>query len=153
MSADKVWQDVDIRCPFYRSRKTDNNGCVIRCEGITPDGSLNLRFRRKDEAERHLADYCEGSYIRCEIHEALQRVHSGAGGTAVTRLIPDPDSHFRLRSCGCGGTAEYVGYDTDEWAVRCRACGHEGVRGRLRHDVQIHWNGGGRFEQRPAGRR
>ena len=153
MSADKSWKDVDIKCPFFRGRRSDPAGCVIRCDGLTEDGSLSLRFRRRGEIEHHLAAYCEDNYIRCEIHEALQRVHGGVGGTIVTRIIPETDSHFRLCECGCGGQAEYVGYSTDEWAVRCTACGHEGVRGKLRHDVQIHWNGGGRLEQRPAGRR
>lgn len=146
MGARKCWQDVDVRCPFFRGRYADPAGCVIQCEGITEAGTLSLRFRRRREVEQHLASYCEGSYIRCEVYEMLQRVHNRPGGAVVTRITPDDDSHFRLCRCGCGGEAEYVGYDTDEWAVRCRACGHEGVRGRLRHDVQIHWNQGGRHE-------
>lgn len=145
MSADKSWKDVDVKCPFFRGRRSDPAGCVIRCDGLTENGSLSLRFRRKEEAERQLADFCESCYTRCEIHGALQRVHGGRGGNIVTRITPDADSHFLLRPCGCGGQAEYVGYDTDEWAVRCCSCGREGVRGKLRHDVQIHWNGGGRF--------
>ncbi len=139
------WKDTDVRCPFFRQRYAGSGGCRILCDGITEGGCLSHRFRDRAQMELHLSQFCEGSYIRCEIHAMLQRIYDGSGGQIVTEIVPDPDSHFRLCRCGCGGEARYVGYDTDEWAVQCGACGRTGVRGRLRHDVQIHWNSGGRF--------
>ena len=143
MSTD--WRDVDIACPFFRKRLTEPGGCRILCEGITEGGSLSHRVRDKAQMIRHMADFCEDHYIRCEIHAMLERVHGGCGGTIITEIIPDPDSHFRLLSCGCGGVARYVGFDTDLWAVECTRCGRTGVRSEARHDIQIHWNQGGRF--------
>lgn len=140
------WKDVNVRCPFFRQRKAGSDGCRIICDGITEGGSLSHRFRDKEQMDGHLHEFCEGAYIRCEIHNALQRVHGQSGGMIVQEITPDADSQFRLRECGCGAPAKYVGYDTDEWAVRCTVCGREGVRGKLRHDVQIHWNSGGRLE-------
>lgn len=144
MSTD--WRDVDIACPFFRRRLTGSGGCRILCEGITEGGSLSHRFRDKAQLIRHMTDFCEDNYTHCEIHAMLERVHGGQGGTIITEIIPDQDSHFRLLPCGCGGVAQYVGFDTDEWSVKCTRCGRMGVRGRVsRHDVQIHWNQGGRF--------
>lgn len=140
------WKDVDVQCPFFRSVSYTAPKPRIICEGITEGGSLSHCFRDKAQTEKHLADFCEGSYIHCEIHAMLERVHGDQAGMIVTEIRPDPDSQFRLRPCGCGGEARYVGYDTDEWAVQCTVCGRTGVRGKLRHDCQIHWNQGGRFD-------
>lgn len=140
------WADVAVRCPYFRKRMSGDGGCRVLCEGITEGGSLSHRFRDKAQMDRHMAQFCEDNYHRCEIHAMLERVHEDQGGMIVTEIRPDPDSQFRLRSCGCGGEARYIGFDTDEWAVRCTVCGRTGVRGRLRHDCQIHWNRGGRFD-------
>lgn len=139
------WRDVDVTCPYFRQRRCEPRDARILCEGITEGGSLSHRFRNRAQMERYMTDFCEGNHHHCEIHAMLERVHGGQGGTIVTELVPDRDSQFRLLECGCGGEARYVGFDTDEWAVQCRLCERTGVRGRLRHDVQIHWNRGGRF--------
>lgn len=144
MSTD--WGDVSVTCPFFRKRLCEAGGCRILCEGITEGGSLSHRFRDRQQMEQHLVDRCQGNHHRCEIYAMLERVHGGRGGMIIQAILPPPDSHFRLRECACGGAARYVGYDTDEWAVECTACGKTGVRGKLRHDVQVHWNRGGRFD-------
>lgn len=140
------WRDAGVTCPFFRKRLCEAGGCRILCEGITEGGSLSHRFRDKAQMDRYLENFCEGNHHHCEIHAMLERVHGGQGGAIVQVVLPAPDSHFRLRECGCGGAARYVGYDTDEWAVECTVCGKTGVRGRLRHDVQVHWNRGGRLD-------
>lgn len=140
------WRDVRVTCPFFRKRLAGAGGCRILCEGVTEGGGLSHRFRDRGQMDWYLEQFCEGGHHRCEIYAMLERVHGGGGGMVVTEVTPDPDSQFRLRPCGCGGTARYVGYDTDEWAVQCPLCGRTGVRGKLRHDVQIHWNRGGRFD-------
>lgn len=61
-----------------------------------------------------------------------------------TRIMPDTDSHFRLTSCSCGGAAEYLGFDTGLWAVRCTVCGRRGRLHPVRHVAQVRWNGGER---------
>ena len=140
------WADGAVRGPYFRTRRCGDGDCRVLGEGITEGGSLSHRFRDKAQLERHLADYCADNYHRCEIHAMLERVHGGQGGMIVTEIRPNPDSQFRLRPCGCGGDARYIGFDTDEWAVQCTVCGRTGVRGKLRHDVQIHWNRGGRLD-------
>lgn len=62
----------------------------------------------------------------------------------ISRTRPTPDSHFRLSPCGCGGEAEYLQFDTGFWAVACTGCGRRGLLHRVRHTVQIRWNGGER---------
>ena len=140
------WAGVDVTCPYFRKRVCGSGHVRIICEGLTEGGTLSHQFRDGAQLECHMADFCEGNHHRCEIHAMLERVHGGQGGMIVQTILPPPDSHFRLRECGCGGAARYVGYDTDEWAVECTACGKAGVRGKLRHDVQIHWNRGGRLD-------
>jgi len=60
------------------------------------------------------------------------------------RITPDPDSQFRLCRCGCGGESEYIEFDTHLWCVACKACKRRGKLHRIRHRVQISWNGGER---------
>lgn len=54
-------------------------------------------------------------------------------------IKPDPDSHFRLRRCTCGGEPVYAGGDNG-WAVRCPDCGRKSERHLARHDAQVAWN-------------
>lgn len=61
----------------------------------------------------------------------------------IRRIEPDPDSHFVLLHCGCGGEAEYLEFDTGMWAVACRSCGRRGLLEHIRHRAQIAWNRGG----------
>lgn len=61
------------------------------------------------------------------------------------RIAPDADSHFRLCRCGCGGGAEYLELETGLWAVQCRGCGKRGRPDKVRHRVQVNWNGGERL--------
>lgn len=58
----------------------------------------------------------------------------------VRRLKPAFDSHFRLLSCGCGGEAEYLEFDTGFWAVQCKSCGKRGLLRKVRHTAQVKWN-------------
>lgn len=58
----------------------------------------------------------------------------------------DPDSHFRLLSCGCGSDhVAYVRMADGLWRVRCFDCGHtSGPGANSRHGAQAIWNKGGR---------
>lgn len=62
----------------------------------------------------------------------------------IDTKIPDPDSQFRLRPCGC--TSENVGYlqiragGHEPWAIRCFGCGATTEPFQIRHDAQIFWN-------------
>lgn len=60
------------------------------------------------------------------------------------RITPDPDSQYRLCRCGCDGEAEYIEFDTGFWCVACKACHRRGKLHRIRHRVQVNWNGGER---------
>lgn len=62
----------------------------------------------------------------------------------IDTKIPDPDSQFRLRPCGC--SSENVGYQQiraggqEPWVVRCFSCGTTTDPFLIRHDAQIYWN-------------
>lgn len=62
----------------------------------------------------------------------------------IDTKIPDPDSQFRLRPCGC--SSENVGYlqiragSVDPWVVHCFGCGKTSEPFPIRHDAQIYWN-------------
>lgn len=60
------------------------------------------------------------------------------------RITPDPDSQYRLCRCGCGGEAEYIEFDMGFWCVACKSCKRRGRLHRVRHRVQVNWNGGER---------
>ena len=58
--------------------------------------------------------------------------------------VPDPDSQFRLRACGCLCTdVRYLkirAAGREVWAVRCFGCGKTGDIFMIRHDAQVYWN-------------
>ena len=62
----------------------------------------------------------------------------------ITVVPADPDSHFRLLDCDCGGDTTYVQKADGSWAVRCFGCGRESGGADCRHGAQKKWNGGQR---------
>ena len=60
-------------------------------------------------------------------------------------ISPDPDSHFRLRSCKkCGGNnVAFVQrqIEAELWSAECFDCGYAGESHQTRHGAQIQWNG------------
>lgn len=62
-------------------------------------------------------------------------------------IVPTPDSHWRLLPCKkCLGDnvayAHYNGRGGAAWRCKCFDCGHAVDKGnRVRHDVQLAWNG------------
>lgn len=77
-----------------------------------------------------------------------EQLMNGAGEMIVIDTkFPDPDSHFRLRPCGC--SSENVGYlqiraDCQKlWAIHCFVCGKTSDMFLVRHDAQINWNTNG----------
>lgn len=61
------------------------------------------------------------------------------------RILPSPDSHYRLIPCGCGcDKAVYEQYGTGRlWRVRCSGCGRTVDKGcAARHEAQVAWNRG-----------
>lgn len=60
-------------------------------------------------------------------------------------IRPEPDSHFRLRPCGCGyGDAVYTRTITRhgvEWMAGCLTCERCTRVWTIQHHAQIEWNG------------
>lgn len=64
-------------------------------------------------------------------------------------LKPEPDSHFRLRSCPVchGDNVAYVqkkANNCDLWHGKCFDCEYEGRGAMDRHEAQENWNWEGR---------
>jgi len=55
--------------------------------------------------------------------------------------LPEPDGHFKLLECSCGGKAGYVTYGTG-FGVMCTRCGKHTELHSCKHDAQAAWNGG-----------
>lgn len=62
------------------------------------------------------------------------------GLKVLETLVPDPDSQWRLRLCGCGFVPVYQKLENDAWRVCCEGCGKTGRVFGVRHDAQINWN-------------
>ena len=59
----------------------------------------------------------------------------------VQMLLPEPDSQWRLRRCGCSNDRPvYIQRNTGLWIVRCMECGCETGEHPIRHDAQLEWN-------------
>lgn len=67
--ADK-YQDTTVLCPFYKHHDRKN---VIICEGPMVRSSVTLRFYRRDEAHKHIRDYCELLYERCPLYKITMK--------------------------------------------------------------------------------
>lgn len=59
--------------------------------------------------------------------------------TGGERIIPEPDSHWRLRECTCGAGAAYLRCGTG-WRIGCLGCNKETGMHLIRHDAQVDWN-------------
>ena len=65
MSRYSSYDDVAAVCPYYKgSTATD-----VRCEGMTPGGTVIVRFPRRDVRNKFRAEYCDKlpGYEKCPL--------------------------------------------------------------------------------------
>lgn len=63
-----MFDDVDAKCPFYRS----SGKRKITCEGITDDCTTTLTFTSQEKKALQKKIFCDAKYENCEIHKMLE---------------------------------------------------------------------------------
>lgn len=61
--------DRDAKCPFFGS----HNANTIVCEGLFPDSSDHIIFRRNDDKKIQYAVFCSCHYQKCERYQAIMK--------------------------------------------------------------------------------
>lgn len=68
------YDDAAAKCPFYQGTARQD----VRCEGLTADGYVLLRFARAGELAAWRARYCDGfCYAACPVYGAIMLKYPG----------------------------------------------------------------------------
>ena len=62
------WRSADVKCPFYKSDDGKQN---IFCEGLIPNSSVVVRYRRKEDYLRQIDSVCCRNYESCRVNRML----------------------------------------------------------------------------------
>ena len=62
------WKSADVGCPFYKS---DDGKQKIICEGLIPNSSVVISYRRKVDWQAQLNTACCRDYNKCRVYKML----------------------------------------------------------------------------------
>ena len=69
MSKGTQWIDRAVKCPFYRS--AEDKQLAVKCEGPVDGALLSIKFKRREDFERHFNGWCCGNYEACELFRVI----------------------------------------------------------------------------------
>lgn len=70
-----VYADADVKCPYFMEQGT----LYVKCEGMTPQGSMAVNFKRGDEKISWVCVFCnsiKGSE-RCPLRKMKEAIEAG----------------------------------------------------------------------------
>lgn len=64
-----MFDDVDAKCPFFRS----SGKRKINCEGITDDCTTSILFKNQEKRDLHRRIFCDCKFKYCEVFRMLNQ--------------------------------------------------------------------------------
>ena len=63
------YQDVSVRCPFYRWQKDYE----IACEGFSEVSTVSLHFFDRRQKRKYVCKFCEQNYEDCILYKEVDK--------------------------------------------------------------------------------
>lgn len=71
------WDDVIIKCPYFRSMDERKPRCYITCDGGMQDIGIQMMFADRETRQRHTLRYCAGDHWNCPACMAIDFWYEG----------------------------------------------------------------------------
>lgn len=82
--AERAWgtdkyQDVNVKCPFYKRAIKNSRVRIVVCEGPLKKTSVTLKFHNGRDMEQHLKSCCEQAYELCPLFKMAEKKYEDTG--------------------------------------------------------------------------
>ena len=67
------YEDINVKCPFFKKIDNRKNVKRIRCEGITDTNSTLIDFERTKDMILHKEKYCDCKFKHCPLYKVLDK--------------------------------------------------------------------------------